>query len=104
LPLDAAGRPDIGAALEYLGSHGVNHLLVEAGTGLATAFLAADAVDRIYWTQSDHILGNDALPAVGPLARQGINEVALCLERTYIQSHQRMIGADRLVVLEKSSV
>jgi diaminohydroxyphosphoribosylaminopyrimidine deaminase/5-amino-6-(5-phosphoribosylamino)uracil reductase len=64
LPLDAAGHPDIGAALEYLGSHGVNHLLVEAGTGLATAFLAADAVDRIYWTQSDHILGNDALPAV----------------------------------------
>ena len=52
---------------------------VEAGTGLVTSFLAADAADcEIYWTQSDHILGGDALPAVaGNSHLNTINAVAI---------------------------
>ena len=41
LPDDSDGRPDISAALRYMGMRGINHALVEAGTGLVTSFLAA---------------------------------------------------------------
>ncbi len=104
LAADSDGRPDIIAALSYLGGCGVNHLLIEAGAALSTAFLASNAIDRIYWTQSNHILGSQALSAVGKMAETVNNRVALMLETHYIQSHQQMIGADRLVILEKSPI
>ena len=101
LPDDAVGRPDIGAALRYMGDRGINHALVEAGTGLVTSFLATGAADCIYWTQSDHILGADALPAVGQFTSQKINAVAIFGENRYIQTHYQAIGSDRLIILQK---
>ena len=101
LPDDADGRPDIGAALRYMGARGVNHALVEAGTSLVTSFLAANAVDCIYWTQSDHILGGNSLPAVGQFTSQTINAVAIFAETRYIQTHYQLIGRDRLIILQK---
>ena len=101
LPDDTDVQPDIDAALHYLGTRGINHALVEAGTGLVTSFLAANAVDCIYWTQSDHILGGDALSAVGQFASQTINAVAIFAENRYIQTHYQEIGGDRLIILQK---
>jgi diaminohydroxyphosphoribosylaminopyrimidine deaminase/5-amino-6-(5-phosphoribosylamino)uracil reductase len=101
LPDDADGRPDVGAALRYMAMQGINHALVEAGTGLVTSFLAADAADCIYWTQSDHILGGDALPAVGQFTSQAMNAVAIFEENKYIQTHYQAIGSDRLIILQK---
>ena len=101
LPDDADGRPDVGAALHYMGVRGISHGLVEAGTGLVTSFLAADAADCIYWTQSDHILGSDSLPAVGQFTSQTINAVAIFAENRYIQTHYQAIGRDRLIILQK---
>ena len=101
LPDDADGRPDVCAALHFVGARGINHALVEAGTGLVTSFLAADAADCIYWTQSDHILGGDALPAVGKFTSQTINAVAIFAENRYIQTHHQAIGGDRLIILQK---
>jgi riboflavin biosynthesis pyrimidine reductase len=103
LPDDAGGRPDIGAALHYVGARGINHALVEAGTGLVTSFLAADAADCIYWTQSDHILGGSSLPAVGQFTSQTINPVAILAENRYIQTHYQAFGRDRLIILQKSN-
>ena len=101
LPDDSDGRPDIGAALRCMGAKGINHALVEAGTDLVTSFLASDTVDCIYWTQSDHILGGDALPAVGQLTSQTINAVAIFAENRYTQTHYQAIGRDRLIILQK---
>ena len=101
LPDDADGRPDIGAALHFMGAKGINHALVEAGTGLVTSFLAADAADCIYWTQSDHILGGDALPAVGQFTSKTIKAVAILAENRYVQTHYQVIGSDRLIILQK---
>ncbi|MDP4924963.1 MAG: RibD family protein, partial [Alphaproteobacteria bacterium] len=101
LPDDSDGRPDISAALRYMGMRGINHALVEAGTGLVTSFLAADAADCLYWTQSDHILGGGALPAVGQFTSQAINAVAIFAENRYIQTHYQAIGGDRLIILQK---
>jgi diaminohydroxyphosphoribosylaminopyrimidine deaminase/5-amino-6-(5-phosphoribosylamino)uracil reductase len=101
LPDDADGRLDIGAALHYVGARGINHALVEAGTGLVTSFLAADAAGCIYWTQSDHILGGDALPAVGQFTSQATNALAIFAENRYIRTHYQAIGSDRLIILQK---
>ena len=45
LPDDAVGKPDVNAGMQYLGTQGVNHALIEAGPGLVTSILAAGAVD-----------------------------------------------------------
>ena len=102
LPDDAVGKPDVNAGMQYLGTQGVNHALIEAGPGLVTSILAADAVDRIYWTQSNHILGANALAAVDNLGSELANKMAILPEKKYFQSDHRLIGDDRLVVLTKS--
>ena len=101
LPDDVDGKPEVTAGLQYLGSKGVNNVLIEAGSKLVTSFLAADVVDRIYWTQSNHILGSDALTAIGKLGLDPPNEVEILLENKYIQSDHLVIGNDRLTVLTK---
>ena len=101
LPEDAIGKLDVCAALHYLGDQGANHVLIEAGTNIVTAFLEADLVDRIYWTQSNHILGADAISAVGKVNPLPMKKVAILLENKYTQSDHRMIGNDRLSILNK---
>ena len=93
LPVDSHGRPNLHAVLKHLGDIGINTILVEAGTGVNTAMLAAGLVDKIYWTQSQHILGADAHPVVGPLKL-----VALPLKNLYTQITSSSIGQDQLQV------
>jgi riboflavin biosynthesis pyrimidine reductase len=104
IPSGDDGRPAIAAALTFLAEAGVNHLLVEAGTGLATGFMQAGAINRIYWTQSTHILGGDALPAVGSHAISHVNDMAFSPETKYTLSRQQMIGDDHLLILEKPAL
>ena len=101
LPDDSTGKLDVCAALKYMGSQGLNHVLIEAGTEIVTAFINADLVDQIYWTQSNHILGADTLAAVGAINPKQINKVAIMPETKYTQSFHRVIGSDRLTVLKK---
>ena len=93
LPANSDGKLDLHAVLNHLGSIGINTVLVEAGTGIATAMLGAGLVDRIYWTQSQHILGADARPVVGPLKL-----VAVPPQNLYTQSTSSLIGQDQLRV------
>ena len=102
LPDDAVGNPDVTAGMQYLGTKGVNHALLEAGPGLVTSILAADVVDRIYWTQSNHILGANALAAVQNLSIELANKTVSLPEKKYFQVDHREIGDDRLVTLTKS--
>ncbi len=101
LPDDAVGKPDINVGLQYLGKVGVNHALVEAGPCLVTSFLSAEAVDRIYWTQSNHILGADALAAVGNLNIVPANKMAILPENKYTEADHRVIGGDRLTIMTR---
>ena len=93
LPADSHGQLDLHAVLSHLGTIGINTILVEAGTGVTTAMLAAGLVDKIYWTQSQHILGADARPVVGPLKL-----VALPPQNLYTQLSSSSIGHDQLRV------
>ena len=93
LPDDSYGRLDLHAVLNHLGTIGINTILVEAGTAVTTAMLAAGLVDEIYWTQSHHILGADAQPVVGPLKL-----VALPPQNLYAHVNSIPIGRDQLTV------
>lgn len=54
-------------ALNKLGAAGLTRILVEGGAILATAFLKAGLVDRLYWFRAPIVIGGDGLPGVGPL-------------------------------------
>jgi len=96
LPVDDAGRLDINAALRAIADAECNHLFVEAGAGLGRALFKADLVDRIIWTQSQHILGGDAIPAIGDLSM-----LALPDKTHYIQCDKGVFGDDSWCVLER---
>ncbi len=49
---------DPGAALQELARRGVEHLLVEGGAQIATAFLAADLIDELYLYQAPVLIGS----------------------------------------------
>jgi len=88
---------DFSAALDHLGAAGINKVLVEAGTGITTTVLKAALADEIYWTQSPHILGSDARPAVAALKL-----VALPPQNLYTQSRSLSVGQDQLRVFVKN--
>lgn len=84
-PLDPAARvlddggalvlqdpPDVGAVLAELAERGVRRLLVEGGTAVHTAFLAADAVDELHLAVAPLLVGDGpgfVHPAVFPAGR-----------------------------------
>ena len=101
LPDDAVGKPDVTAGIRYLGTKGVNRAFIEAGPGLVTSVLEANAVDCIYWTQSNHVLGANALAVVDILGTKPTNKMAILPKKKYVQADYREIGDDRLVILTK---
>lgn len=66
---------DLDAALRQLGGREVRHVLVEGGPTLATALLAADAVDEVHAYVAPVLLGAGAT-AVGDLGVTTIGEAA----------------------------
>lgn len=81
--------------LRAIAAAGCNSVMIEAGPGLVTTFIAAQLVDRLVWTQSAHIIGSDGIPVIGPL-----NAVVLQADMHYM--HGTMIGADRMQVFSKT--
>ena len=90
-------RLDLEEVVHYLGNIGVNNLLVEAGSNIVTSMIANDLADVIHWTQSQHLLGSDAIPVISPLKL-----VALPEQTRYTETHHQQIGRDRLTILAKS--
>ena len=56
------GRPDLGAVLDLLGKRGANEVWVEAGAGLAGAFVRQQLFDELLIYLAPTFLGPDALP------------------------------------------
>jgi riboflavin biosynthesis pyrimidine reductase len=53
--------------LALLAERGIGSLLLEGGPTTNAAFLAADAIDELYWTIGARLLGTDALPMIAPI-------------------------------------
>ncbi len=60
--------------LHRLGEAGHGSLLLEGGPTVNAAFLAAGCVDELCWTIGPHVLANEALPMVAPVAAGGLAE------------------------------
>jgi riboflavin biosynthesis pyrimidine reductase len=59
--------PEVPWLLERLVASGVRSLLLEGGPTTNAAFLAADAVDEVYWTVDASLVGSEALPMIAPI-------------------------------------
>jgi riboflavin biosynthesis pyrimidine reductase len=53
--------------LQRLAAEGLRSLLLEGGPTLNAAFLAAGAIDELYWTIGPRLVGADGLPMIVPL-------------------------------------
>ena len=80
------GAPDEIAALD-----GVDHLLVEGGAETASAFLAADLVDRLLLYHAPILIGGGK-PALGDI---GLTDLADAHDRWRLADARRL-GSDRL--------
>jgi diaminohydroxyphosphoribosylaminopyrimidine deaminase/5-amino-6-(5-phosphoribosylamino)uracil reductase len=96
VPLGADGRIDLVAALQSLAGRGITRLLVEGGSAVATAFLAAGLVDNLAWFRAPSLIGGDGLPVFGALGltvlahmprfqRQGIESLGDDVLESYVQ-------------------
>lgn len=65
---DAQGRPAVPAVLDTLAERGVRTLMVEGGGRVAAAFVAAGAVDALWWFRAPILLGAEGRPCVAALA------------------------------------
>jgi diaminohydroxyphosphoribosylaminopyrimidine deaminase/5-amino-6-(5-phosphoribosylamino)uracil reductase len=63
----AASADWLVAALSKLGEAGLTRILLEGGATLATAFLKAGLVDRLYWFRAPIVVGADGLPGIAPM-------------------------------------
>lgn len=94
----ADGRPDPAALLARLGGEGLTRVLVEAGSALNAAFLAADLADEIAWFRAPFAIGGDGLPAI---AGFGLAELAVAAR---FQPLRRLpLDSDAIEVYQRNS-
>lgn len=91
------GWTRIGSPEEIAGLHDVNDLLVEGGSGAATAFLAADLVDRLLVYRAPILIG-EGKSSVGYI---GLDAIADAHGRWRL-ADTRALGIDRLEVYERT--
>jgi 5-amino-6-(5-phosphoribosylamino)uracil reductase len=59
--------PEVPWLLERLAAGGIRTLLLEGGPTTNAAFLAAEAIDEVFWTVDASLVASDALPMIGPI-------------------------------------
>lgn len=77
-------RVDLAQALSQLVNLGVERLMIEGGSQIATAFIKAGLIDRIEWFRGSMIMGGDAKSVFGFF---GLNKLEQCprLERLSLE-------------------
>lgn len=90
------GWTRIGAPEEIAGLHDVNDLLVEGGSATATAFLAADLVDRMLIYRAPILIG-EGRSSVGYIGLDAIADA----HRRWRLLDTHALGMDRLEVYER---
>lgn len=95
-----AGAPvdQLHELLALLAEQGITRLLVEGGAAIATAFLSAGLVDRLYLFDAPLLIGADGQPATHSLAVRRLSDA-----RRWRRVEERLLEGDRLAVLEPLS-
>lgn len=90
------GWTRLGSPEEIFGLHDVNDLLVEGGSGAASAFLSADLVDRMLVYRAPLLIG-EGKSAIGYIGLDAIADA----HRRWRLADMRSLGMDRLEVYER---
>jgi diaminohydroxyphosphoribosylaminopyrimidine deaminase/5-amino-6-(5-phosphoribosylamino)uracil reductase len=90
------GWTRLGSPEDVFSLHDVNDLLVEGGSGAASAFLSADLVDRMLIYRAPILIG-EGKSSIGYI---GLDRIADA-HRRWRMSDSRMLGIDRLEVYER---
>jgi len=90
------GWTSLGSPEEVFALEGVNDLLVEGGAGAASAFLAADLVDRLLLYRAPILVG-EGKSALGYIGLTALADA----HRRWEFRDSRMLGIDRLEVYER---
>jgi diaminohydroxyphosphoribosylaminopyrimidine deaminase/5-amino-6-(5-phosphoribosylamino)uracil reductase len=90
------GWERVGSPDEVFGLEGVNDLLVEGGSATASAFLAADLVDRMLIYRAPILIG-EGRSSIGYI---GLTALADAHRRWHL-ADERRLGIDRLEVYER---
>ena len=93
---DADGWERIDAPHAIAGLAGVDHLLVEGGSGAAAAFLRADLVDRLLLYRAPILIGG----GVAALGDIGLGQLSDAHGR-WRRTDRRQLGSDTLEVYER---
>jgi len=80
--------------LEKLAEEGITRLLVEAGSGLSSAFIEQNLVNRIYWFRAPLVIGEKGMSAI-----KG-NDLPLSALQRYMLQEVQEIGEDILEIYE----
>ncbi len=92
---DAAPAAQLRAMLKVLAERGITRLLVEGGAGVATAFLRARLVDRLYLFDAPLLLGADGQPATLSLGVERLDAAP-----RWRRVEERLLEEDRVAVME----
>ena len=95
---DDHGRLSLPAVMAAVAAAEHSHLMVESGGKLAASLLHAGLVDRISWTQSPHIIGEDGVPSMAALNMTSLPETP-----AFKVTDQGQFGADRFILMERAA-
>jgi diaminohydroxyphosphoribosylaminopyrimidine deaminase/5-amino-6-(5-phosphoribosylamino)uracil reductase len=90
------GWERLGSPQDVFGLQDVNDLLVEGGSGAASAFLQADLVDRLLIYRAPVLIG-EGKSSIGYIGLTSIAEA----HRRWRLADSRMLGIDRLEVYQR---
>lgn len=92
---EATGDTSLAAVLTRLAASGITRLLVEGGAVLATSFLSAGLVDRLYVFSAPCLIGGDGRAGIAGLGNERMGDA-----RRWRLVSSRRVGEDRFSVLE----
>jgi diaminohydroxyphosphoribosylaminopyrimidine deaminase/5-amino-6-(5-phosphoribosylamino)uracil reductase len=75
---------------------GVNNLLVEGGSSVATQLIADNLIDNIIWIQSTKVIGNDGTTGIG-----NFNITKIIQALNFKKTSTRSVGEDLILKLKK---
>jgi diaminohydroxyphosphoribosylaminopyrimidine deaminase / 5-amino-6-(5-phosphoribosylamino)uracil reductase len=94
--IEIAQNTELANVLTKLSDAGLTRILVEGGATLATAFLMAGLVDRLYWFRAPMTIGGDGLPGIAPM---GVDRLAQSVGLRCVG--RRALGNDVLELYER---
>ena len=94
--LDGQGRLALPEVMQAIAESGCGSLMVEGGGKLAASLLQEGLVDRILWTQGQHLIGGDGVPAIGDLGTTDLSDPA-----AFAVIDEGCLDNDRFILLER---